>query len=139
SGGAMTLSKPLINNGTMTYGPALPSNILTVFANTTITNNGTFNFGGQNLAASGAPVAMFANNNTFLASPGGTLNFGPVFANGNQTTFLTGTTISTNGSSQSGPMTYLTGGNSGSPPGISTTGGWMEAFGPVGGDLLMNA
>src|SRR5205085_6334473 len=100
--------------------------------------NGTFNFGGQNLAASGAPVAMFANNNTFLASPSGTLNFGPVFANGNQTTFLTGTTIFTNGYSQSGPMTYLNGGNIGSPLGININGGSMEGFGTVTGDLLMN-
>lgn len=138
SGGAMTLSKPLINNGTMTYNPSLPSNIMTVFANTTITNDGTFNFGGQNLNASGVPVAQFANNNTFLASPTGTLNFGPAFANGNQATYLTGTTIFTNGYNQSGPMTYLNGGNIGSPLGININGGSMEGFGTVVGDLLMN-
>jgi uncharacterized repeat protein (TIGR01451 family) len=142
SGGAMTLSRSLTNDGAMIYTPALPSNILTAGASVVITNNGTFDFTNENFAASASPIAQFVNGatGTFrrIAGNTGTLNFDPAVFNAGTTLFSLGTTNFTNGFAQFAGTTTLSGGNVSSPGNIAINGGVLNAYGTISGFLKNN-
>jgi len=106
--------------------PATPSDILTVSANTNITNN-TPSTTAPEPARLRHAIRFVHEQRLVHGTPTGTVNFGPIFANAANTTFPTGTMLFTNGYSQTGPMTYMNGGSIGSPAGgIQINGGSME-------------
>lgn len=139
AGGAMTLSRSLINGGTMTYSPTVPSNILTAGPSVTITNNGSFDFLNENLAVTGSPVAQFVNSatGTFrrIAGTAGALNFDPVVSNAGTTLFNLGTTNFTNGFTQTAGTTTMSGGDLSTPVAIAINGGTLNAYGTITGNL----
>jgi len=138
---AMTLARNLINNaGNGTYNPPNATQVLTVIAPATITNNGQFNiFGGFDLLASGAPV--FTNAGVLTRTSGSTnaINFGPAVVNaGGTSTWSIGTTIFTNGYSQTAGTTTLTSATIGSTVPLNFTGGTFTAKGTVNGSVTIN-
>lgn len=141
SNGAMTLNRNLTNDGTIFYNPASASQVLTVSAPASITNNGTFHIvGGFDLLGVGSPVFTNASSGTFDRSTGASsaINFGPAFVNAGNSTWSLGTTTFTNGYSQTAGTTTLTSATIGSPSPLNFTGGSFTAKGTVNGSVIIN-
>jgi fibronectin-binding autotransporter adhesin len=140
SAGAMSLGRNLINNASMTYAPPNATQVLTVNAPASITNNSAFNItGGFDLAATGAPVFTNAGGATFNRTLGSTnaINFGPAFSNAGTANFSLGTTTFTNGYAQTAGNTNLNGATIGAPA-FNFTGGVFSAKGNVNGSVTIN-
>jgi uncharacterized repeat protein (TIGR01451 family) len=141
SNGAMALSRNLTNDGTIFYNPVSASQVLTVSAPASITNNGTFHIvGGFDLLGVGSPVFTNANSGTFdrSAGPPSAINFGLAFVNAGNSTWSLGTTTFTNGYSQTAGTTTLAGATIGSPASLNFTGGVFNAKGTVNGNVVIN-
>jgi uncharacterized repeat protein (TIGR01451 family) len=141
STGAMTLARNLINNAPSgTYNPPSATQVLTVNAPASVTNNGQFNiFGGFDVLATGAPV--FTNAGVLTRTSGSTnaINFGPAVVNaGGTATWSIGATTFTNGYSQTAGTTTLTSATIGSLTPLNFTGGSLNAKGTVNGSVIIN-